>query len=489
MIHLKYKNEKVTSTSYFDEPLINAIQKTARQHPEDYIIVSKEGLDISVFKEKIKEILNPYTIISSSKMISKDLGYIEDGPFINISIENIYPTWIKSNTVVCLSSRIINQVKNQISPHSSFFYWINSIAKLSRPLGVLNYQIPFTTLKEDQFNTSELYRFVKQHYKTRWIFLLLISHSWYEKRFPIYAFAKALFFKRRSLKLDVPALQEQKIANHLDSFQYDVVIPTMGRSTYLKDVLEDLNHQNIKPQTVIIVEQNNDENSVSDLDYLQTESYKFKVIHEFTHIAGACRARNEAISLTTSPWVLLFDDDVRIQSNFTVLVKEFIEKTKAKCITFACIQKGEVELMQAFKQWESFGSGCSIVHRDIIEQCKFDMALEHGYGEDVDYGMQIRNAGYDILYAPQIQILHLKAPVGGFRKPHVFPWQKEEIQPKPSPQIMYHRKKNYSQHQLLGYKMIQFFKTYGVFGTKNPWKHFKRYQAAWNESEKWASQL
>lgn len=115
----------------------------------------------------------------------------------------------------------------------------------------------------------------------------------------------------------------------------------------------------------------------------------------------------------------MFDDDVRIQENFSIQVEDFLNRSNAKCVTFACLQYREVENMQAFKQWESFGSGCSIVHRDVLEKCSFDMALEHGYGEDVDYGMQVRNAGFDVIYAPQIQILHLKAPVGGFRKPYV----------------------------------------------------------------------
>jgi hypothetical protein len=71
----------------------------------------------------------------------------------------------------------------------------------------------------------------------------------------------------------------------------------------------------------------------------------------------------------------------------------------------------------------------------------------------------------------------------------VFPWHNDPIQPKPSPQIMYHRKKNYTAKQLLGYKMVQFFKTYGVFDTKLPWTHYKKYKQAWEQSEKWGTQL
>ncbi|WP_397303674.1 glycosyltransferase family 2 protein [Nonlabens ulvanivorans] len=488
MIHLEYYNEKIISSSFFEEPVILAIQKTARNHPDETIMISKKGVDTSIFKNQINEVVNPYTIISTATMSLSDLGYVEDSPFINVSTNHKYPTWIKSDELVCIHAALVNQLSRHLSSNTSFFYWINSVAKLSRPLGILNYQLPSAQSRNELSNVL-LYRFVKQHYKSRWTFLLLLCHVWYDKRFPLYAFAKAQFYKNRSLKLDVEELQQLEIISVQQAFNYDVVIPTMGRATYLKDVLSDLGSQEIQPQTVVIVEQNEDENSVSELNYLREEQWPFKIIHEFTHVTGACRARNEAINHSSAPWVLLFDDDVRVQASFSTQVEEFLNRSKAKCVTFACLQKGETETMQAFKQWESFGSGCSIVHRDVLEKCSFDMALEHGYGEDVDYGMQVRNAGFDVIYAPQIQILHLKAPVGGFRKPYVFPWNDDEIQPKPSPQIMYHRKKNYTYKQLLGYKMVQLFKTFGVFGTKLPWNHYKKYQQAWNQSEKWANKL
>jgi GT2 family glycosyltransferase len=40
------------------------------------------------------------------------------------------------------------------------------------------------------------------------------------------------------------------------------------------------------------------------------------------------------------------------------------------------------------------------------------MALEFGYGEDTDFGMQLRNKGFDVIYFPDLKITHLKAPMG-----------------------------------------------------------------------------
>ena len=422
----------------------------------------------------------------------RSFGYVEDSPFINADSASKYPTWLISGDLVMFHSSLFNCIPKDFFQERSFKYNILSLAKLLRTQGIICTQYPIQNQEEGSLgdlSVNDLYLFVSEHFKKKWIFLLLISHVIYDHRVPLYAFAKALFLKLRKCNVDVFSLQNVHNIDELSILEYDVIIPTMGRSTYLENVLDDLNNQTITANKIIIYEQNPKTNSISDLDFLQKKDYKFNIEHIFTHQTGACNARNKAISLSVAEWVLLFDDDVRIDTDFSSEVAKFLDNTTFKCVTFACLQQGEKETMKAYKQWESFGSGCSIVHRDVLEKCSFDMALEHGYGEDVDYGMQVRRAGYDVIYAPQIQISHLKAPMGGFREKHLFPWQDERIKPKPSPQIMYHRTKNYTTEQLKGYKLVLFFKTFGTFKTKNPFTHFKRFQEAWNVSKKWASQL
>ena len=54
---------------------------------------------------------------------------------------------------------------------------------------------------------------------------------------------------------------------------------------------------------------------------------------------------------------------------------------------------------------------------------------------------------------------------------------------------MYHRKKNYTHKQLLGYKMIHFFKWYKNSGVKNPITYLKQFKKAWDLSECYAKEL
>jgi GT2 family glycosyltransferase len=488
MISILHDKGFAVDQEYHNLKIVEAIYKCARANPDDYLLIYDKNVDINSFKDALPELNHRAYFISNSNTTHRDLGYVEDGPFLKINPKVTFPTWLKGTAVVCMHAQLVNSSRAHHSSEKDYLYWLNSLGKLSRLLGVLNYQIPYDGPHE-VFRTISLYKFVKQHYKTRWIYMLLFCHIWYEKRFPILAFIKAHFYKKKSLILQIEDLQNREKIISSEEFQFDVVIPTMGRASYLKNVLEDLNIQKVIPNKVIIIEQNADKHAVSELGFLKNKAWGFEIIHEFSKITGACRARNRALSISDASWVLLFDDDVRIKDDFTAKMVGFIKDTSAMCLTFSCLQEGEVENQLSFKQWESFGAGCSLVHRDIIENCHFNMALEHGYGEDVDYGMQIRNAGYDVIYAPQIQIQHLKAPVGGFRKPHVFPWHAQRVQPKPSPQIMYFRKKNFTNRQVKGYKITLFFKYYLDQSIKNPFTYFNYFKKAWKLSLYWSNLL
>jgi GT2 family glycosyltransferase len=117
------------------------------------------------------------------------------------------------------------------------------------------------------------------------------------------------------------------------------------------------------------------------------------------------------------------------------------------------------------------------------------MGYEFGYGEDGDFGMQIRNQGYDVLYLPEPEILHLKAPVGGFRTQPVLQWHKDKIQPKPSPTVMLYQMTHCTKEQINSYKTTLFFKYYRLQSIKNPLRYYSNFQKQWERSVFWANEL
>lgn len=424
--------------------------------------------------------------------LSDAIGYVEDSPFLKLNRNVCYPTWQMSGQAGVMSAAVINQLPETIFLNKSFEYGLNSIAKLCRPKGLFCYQLPQikidTKLGLKKASQSDLYKFVGQHYKKQWVVFLLIAHIIYENKWPLISCIQGLFVKRLKFDFSISHIN-QKVAVPPEKQSIDVIIPTMGRAKYLYDVLQDLASQTLLPQTVVIVEQNQDQNAVSELGYLQDETWPFEIKHRFIHKTGACNARNVALSLTTADWVFFADDDVRFKENLFQKSLAALTHFKAPCIAMSCLQKNEKKTFNQIAQWSSFPSGASMVAGTLSRKLNFDTAYEHGYGEDADYGMQLRNEGADVLYFPDIDLLHLKAPVGGFRHKFVHPWAGDTVLPKPSPTVMLYRLRHSTPNQLKGYKLKLFI---GQFSQKKPVnfvRFLKQSKRAWNNAIHWANTL
>jgi glycosyltransferase involved in cell wall biosynthesis len=299
-----------------------------------------------------------------------------------------------------------------------------------------------------------------------------------------------LFFKNRNkAAISLDSIRVESSRKVIDQATIDVIIPTIGRKNYLYDVLKDFSKQIHLPKKIIIVEQNPVERSDSELDYLTNEKWPFEIQHIFTHQAGACNARNLALNQVESEWVFLADDDNRFEATLLSDVFSKIEQYGNEVVTTFYPQKNEIKKHSKIVQWTTFGAGNSFVKRDVLTEIRFNTSFEFGYGEDSDFGMQLTNKGYDILYLPEPEILHLKAPMGGFRTKPAQQWQNDGIQPKPSPTVMLYRLLHSTDQQTSSYKTTLFFKYYSLQSIKNPVQYYRRFQKQWERSVFWANQL
>lgn len=434
---------------------------------------------------------NPTEIV----YLDKSIGYVEESPFIKINKEVTFPTWQMSSWVGGISAEVLLALNNKIPLEKDFDYFLSSLAKLAMRKGLLCYSEPSLLLHKlnpfaTKTNSYSLFRFVKQHYKTQWVFLLFFNLMMYERRFPFLPFLFSFFYKNRGeVNLNLESINVQSSRKVVDKATVDVIIPTIGRNAYLYEVLKDFSKQTLLPNKIIIVEQNPVEGSTSELAYLTKEEWPFEIQHFFIHQTGACNARNLALNQTQSEWVFLADDDIRVEADFMQKTLEQINNFGIKAVTLKCFQKGEIPTDSVVFQWGPFGSGCSLVSADSLKNCKFGMGYEFGFGEDGDFGMQLRNQGCDVLYFPEPEIMHLKAPIGGFRTKPVLQWQNDSIQPKPSPTIMLYQMMHNTKEQTLGYKTILFFKYYKYQTIKNPIRYYGNFQKQWDKSVFWANKL
>lgn len=476
------------------------LHKLAVRFPDKKIAWCNQLLKEQFNVSEIEKLMHHNKMILSycpmqDNFFDSKIGYVDESPFIKVNKSVTFPTWQMSSLVGIMHTEVLVKLGNAIPFDKDFDYYLSSLAKVVMPLGLLCYSEPKLLKQQPEIELPKatiftLFRFVKQHYKTRWVFLLLLNLFLYEQKISVLPFLFSFFYKNRSkstINLDTIDVQSSKKV--IDKATIDVIIPTIGRKEYLYDVLKDFSAQTLLPNKIIIVEQNPVEGSASDLDYLITEIWPFAILHIFIHQAGACNARNLALKEIESEWVFFADDDIRIASDFLQIVLEKTINFGAKAVSISCLQKGQEQKLKNIFQWGTFGSGCSIVFSESLKECTFNMGYEFGFGEDVDFGMQLRNQGCDILYLPDPEILHLKAPIGGFRTKPILQWQNEIIQPKPSPTIMLYQMLHNTREQISGYKTILFFKYYQHQKIKNPIRYCVNFQKQWESSVFWANEL
>ncbi len=480
--------------------LVDTLFALAETFPEDIVMWCHQEYVEFVNVAEVKNIFHHQQImasfsVSETTYIPKAIGFVDQSVFVNVKKDVSYPTWLMSSDVGGVSAEFLNAIDAAHKPND-FDYFINSLAKLAMPKGLFCYseprllkEIPSETLQPIWTSNFQLFKFVKQHYKWVWVFVLIFCQIIYNKKFPLFAFIRSLFYRKQ--EVDFRGLKVQSSKSVLKKREIDVIIPTIGRKQYLYDVLKDLAQQTLLPKSVIIVEQNPLKDSVSELDFLTEDHWPFNIKHVFTHQAGACNARNTALNLVESEWVFLNDDDNRFAPNLLKNIFEKIEQYGVNVVVTKYLQKNET-LSSGFNythQTGIFGSGNSVVKSQVLKNIRFNMALEFGYGEDFDFGVQLRNSGEDVVFFPDIEITHLKAPMGGFRTKFVHPWETDEILPKPSPTIMYTYINHRTKEQTFGYKLTLFFKLLKEQPVKRYGAFNKLFKKQWEASRIWAKKI
>ena len=485
----------------FSVDLCKTFWDLAEKFPDELLVWVEKDLFPNLRKEKIEERFHHDLIMSSyavnSKYLSGSIGYIDQLPFINVKRGVKFPTWRMSSDVGGITGKVLLQFRPLFKDIKNFEYLLNSVSKLGQQNGLFCYSDP-SLINSDLENlpistarTKDEFSFVYQHYKTIWVFILFFCFVKYERKFPLLVFLRS-FGRRKVFKKEVDLSEIKISANSSDPevpSSVDVIIPTLGRAEYVKQVVWDFSRQSLLPRKLIIVEQQPDIDLGSDLYDFSQKDWPFEIVHIFTRETGACMARNRALEKVKSQWIFFADDDIRIREQVLAETLKEAERLNVDCINLNCKQPGEETFFHKVKQWGSFGSGTSVVHSRFAENLRFSEVFEHGYGEDADFGMKLRQAGCDIIYHPNLEIQHLKAPIGGFRKKPVLDWEKENPSPKPSPTLMLLAKRYYSHRQMKGFKISLYLKFFRKQKENNPVTYYKRMERSWKKSEEWAERL
>ncbi len=314
------------------------------------------------------------------------------------------------------------------------------------------------------------YRFIRKYFSPFWVFyVLLIRLFSFKNPFKeLFCYVKTRNVKR-STYYDFPINYEKW--NGFNSTlikenpKVSVVIPTLNRYKYLKDVLEDLEKQDYKNFDVIII----DQSEPFQKDFFENYNLDIRLVHQKEKALWL--ARNTAIKMSDANFLLLFDDDSRIE-------KDWITQ-HLKCLDFfnADISSGvSISLVGAevpkdysyFKYSEQLDTGNVLIKREVFQKIGlFDRQYEKQRMGDGEYGLRAYLEGFINISNPYAKRLHLKVATGGLRQ--MGSWDgfrpTKWFDPRPIPSVLYQFRKYY------GRKLTIFSILKTVPASITPYKH------------------
>ncbi len=476
--------------------LLSAVRE-ATQKAKGTIVWCHESLLPYFDRDRMEELLHHRSMLISydagGVFLPDALGYVEGASFVSFPRDVPFPTWRMSSYIGAVHFETMEQLLAVGVEVSSFDEFLASTCKIAQLNGLICLSEPRLLVSHDVKMPSrgtyrDLFRFVSRHHGRYWSSFLLVCLLFFEYRLLIFAFLSALRVPKHSGSCERFTPRQNSTRQVVHEGTVDVVIPTIGRRTYLYDVLKDLAAQDYHPKNVILVEQNPEPGSTSALDYIHTESWPFRIHHSFIHQAGACNARNRALEQVSSEWIFFADDDIRLPPDTLSGALNSARRYGTDGIMLNCLSVGAWNVFNSVHQTSIFGTNCSFIKRQN-PMPRFDMALEFGYGEDTDYGMQLRYKGVDILYVPSPVLTHLNAPIGGFRTRFRQPWEGDKVQPKPSPTIMLVKRRHSSLEQVRGYKLVLFLKSLSALPLTEKGYLVFNFWKKWRAAVTWSSRL
>ena len=299
------------------------------------------------------------------------------------------------------------------------------------------------TISETNINlVYDEYVFSRKYFNSAWVLYVLVIRLLTLKNpvKEISAYLKTRHVKR-SHYLNSPIIYDSwnTFNSELVKKQpkVSVIIPTLNRYQYLKDVLLDLEKQDYKNFEVIVIDQSE---PFKENFY---KSFKLDIKVEFQKEKALWLARNKAIKKSEGNYLLLFDDDSRVDVDWIT--------NHIKCLDFfnADISSGvSISLVGAeipkhysfFKISDQLDTGNVLIKKDVFKTIGlFDRQFEKQRMGDGEFGLRAYLNSFKNISNPHAKRLHLKVNSGGLRE--MGSWDafrtKKWLSPRPIPSVLY----------------------------------------------------
>lgn len=298
------------------------------------------------------------------------------------------------------------------------------------------------------------YRFFRKNFHKAWAYYVLLFRLFTLKNpfIELVAFAKTRSVKRENYTkhyFQYPSYHRFESQLLLQKPLISVIIPTLNRYDYLKDVFKDLENQTYKNFEVIVVDQT---------DPFREGFYKgwnLDLHFWYQEEKALWKARNEAIKSAKGDYILLYDDDSLVDNDWIeqhLKTLDFFNADLSSGVSLSAVG-GEVPDHYNFFRWsEQLDTGNVLLKKDVFKAIGlFDRQFEKQRMGDGEFGLRAYLAGYKNISNPKAKRIHLKVSQGGLRQ--MGSWDafrsKKLFDPKPVPSVLYLSRKYYGNGKTL----------------------------------------
>lgn len=312
------------------------------------------------------------------------------------------------------------------------------------------------TIKEEPFvkDIHDNYRFIRRFFNPgiSWYILFLRLLSLHSPIKEISGFIAAMKVSRINpysknafslYKNDYESFNSALIQR---SPKISVIIPTLNRYVYLKDVLSDLEKQDYKNFEVIVCDQSD---NIDDKFY---RGWNLDLHLMIQQEKALWLARNSSIKAAKGEFVLLFDDDSRVESDWIFQHLKCIDFWKVDIssgVSLSVIGSNIPENYAYFRWSDQIDTGNVMFRKEIMEFTgMFDRQYEKQRQGDGEYGLRCYLLGLTNVSNHFAKRIHLKAAEGGLRQ--MGSWDglrpKKLFAPRPVPSVLYLTRKYFGKH-------------------------------------------
>ena len=295
----------------------------------------------------------------------------------------------------------------------------------------------------DKPSLTDNYKFVRKYFNPVWsvyiLFLRLVTfHNPFKE---LSAFLKGS--KTSKTTLYFPFHKHENYLSYeadilKENLTVSIILPTLNRYKYLKDALLDLGNQTIAPHEIIVIDQTDNPDKAF---YDQFPQLPLKLI--FQDQKGQWLARNRAIQKSVGDYILMFDDDSRVDPDWTaehLKGLEYFDADISAGVSLSTVGAAIPENYSFFRWADQFDSGNALIKRNVFEKVGlFDRQYDGQRMGDGEFGLRAYLNGFLSVSNPYAKRIHLKVPSGGLRQ--MGSWDgfrpKKLLAPRPIPSVLF----------------------------------------------------